>query len=156
MFPRLETPEEVRAALAHLWYPRAGIVVSRYNGLAASAATASRRRSQRGIFGRRPSGVRHALENLDEIAALDGVDALFIGPADLSAALGVAGHWSIQCSRTPSTRSSRRQPGTTSRRHLRGRSHQVPILPQPGISLPLRRFGLVVTTWCGLEALHLD
>jgi len=32
-----------------------------------------------------------ALENLDEIAALDGVDALFIGPADLSAALGVAG-----------------------------------------------------------------
>jgi len=31
---------------------------------------------------------REALDNLDEIAAVDGVDVLFIGPADLSIALG--------------------------------------------------------------------
>lgn len=32
------------------------------------------------------------LENLDEIAALDGVDGVFIGPADLSASMGHAGN----------------------------------------------------------------
>jgi len=34
-----------------------------------------------------------ALEDADEIAALDGVDLLFIGPADLSLALGVPGQF---------------------------------------------------------------
>jgi 2-keto-3-deoxy-L-rhamnonate aldolase RhmA len=34
-----------------------------------------------------------ALKNLDQIAALEGLDVLFIGPADLSAALGVAGQY---------------------------------------------------------------
>ena len=31
---------------------------------------------------------QEGLDNLDEIAAVDGVDGVFIGPADLSAALG--------------------------------------------------------------------
>ena len=31
------------------------------------------------------------VENLDEIAAVDGVDAIFVGPADLSATMGVPG-----------------------------------------------------------------
>jgi 2-keto-3-deoxy-L-rhamnonate aldolase RhmA len=34
-----------------------------------------------------------ALKNLDEIAALDGVDVLFIGPADLSMELGIFGQF---------------------------------------------------------------
>ncbi|WP_394743126.1 HpcH/HpaI aldolase family protein [Natronococcus roseus] len=33
------------------------------------------------------------LENVDEIAAVDGIDALFVGPADLSGALGVFAEW---------------------------------------------------------------
>jgi 2-keto-3-deoxy-L-rhamnonate aldolase RhmA len=32
-----------------------------------------------------------ALKNIDEIAAVDGVDAVFIGPSDLSASLGYGG-----------------------------------------------------------------
>ena len=32
-----------------------------------------------------------AVENIDSIAAVDGIDAVFIGPYDLSASLGVAG-----------------------------------------------------------------
>ena len=32
-----------------------------------------------------------ALDNLDAIAAVDGVDGVFIGPADLSASMGFAG-----------------------------------------------------------------
>ena len=34
---------------------------------------------------------RAALENLEAIAAVDGIDALFIGPSDLSADLGFLG-----------------------------------------------------------------
>ena len=34
-----------------------------------------------------------AIDQADEIAALDGVDLLFIGPADLSLALGVVGQY---------------------------------------------------------------
>lgn len=33
------------------------------------------------------------VENIDEIAAVDGVDCLWIGPADLSCSLGVAGEF---------------------------------------------------------------
>ena len=33
------------------------------------------------------------LANVDEIAAVDGVDALFVGPADLSGSLGVFAQW---------------------------------------------------------------
>jgi len=93
MFPRLETPEEVRAALAHLWYPpRGDRGIAGYNR--------ARRFGGDGLTGDEVNeGILAvvqvesvtALENLDEIAALDGVDALFIGPADLSEALGVAG-----------------------------------------------------------------
>jgi len=36
---------------------------------------------------------RTGLDNADEIAAVDGVDAVFVGPADLSANLGVFGEW---------------------------------------------------------------
>ena len=36
-----------------------------------------------------PTGV----ENAGDIAALDGIDALFVGPADLSASLGVFAEW---------------------------------------------------------------
>ena len=34
---------------------------------------------------------REALDNLDEIAAVDGIDGVFIGPADLHASLGHVG-----------------------------------------------------------------
>jgi 4-hydroxy-2-oxoheptanedioate aldolase len=34
---------------------------------------------------------REALDNLEAIAAVDGVDGIFIGPADLSASLGHVG-----------------------------------------------------------------
>lgn len=36
---------------------------------------------------------RTGLENVEEIAAVDGIDALFVGPADLSGALGVFAEW---------------------------------------------------------------
>ncbi|MFB6092636.1 MAG: HpcH/HpaI aldolase/citrate lyase family protein [Haloquadratum sp.] len=36
------------------------------------------------------------VENVEEIAAVDGVDALFIGPVDLSASLGVFGEYTAE------------------------------------------------------------
>lgn len=36
---------------------------------------------------------REILDHLDEVAALDGVDALFIGPSDLSMSLGIFGQF---------------------------------------------------------------
>jgi 4-hydroxy-2-oxoheptanedioate aldolase len=36
---------------------------------------------------------RKGLENLEAIAAVDGIDGMFVGPADLSASLGHLGNW---------------------------------------------------------------
>jgi len=93
MFPRLETPEEVTAAVRHLRYPPAGDRgVATYNRVY--------------DFGLRPEGLetandgvlgivqvesRRALASIAEIAAIPGVDVLFVGPRDLSHDLGVPG-----------------------------------------------------------------
>jgi 2-keto-3-deoxy-L-rhamnonate aldolase RhmA len=93
MFPRLDTPDEVRAAVSHLWYPPQGDRgIATYN-----------RARQFGGDTRSSSDVNDellcivqietskALENVQEIAASPGVDVLFVGPSDLSAALGCPG-----------------------------------------------------------------
>lgn len=93
MFPRIDSAEQARAAVATLHYPPAGQRgVATYNRAAG--------------FGTRPEaidGARElvlgvvqiespaAVEAAEEIAALDGVDVLFIGPGDLSHALGIRG-----------------------------------------------------------------
>ena len=66
MLPRLNSAAEVNAVLTHLRYPPAG-----------DRGVATYNRACR--FG------------LDDIAAIDGVDVLFIGPRDLSHDLGVPG-----------------------------------------------------------------
>jgi 2-keto-3-deoxy-L-rhamnonate aldolase RhmA len=93
MFPRLDTPEEVRAAVAHLWYPPHGDRgVATYNrarrfggDLRDSAAVND---EVVGIVQIESAG---ALANVASIAAIPGVDVLFVGPSDLSTSLGVPG-----------------------------------------------------------------
>ncbi len=93
MFPRLNTPEEVRDAVSHLWYPPKGDRgVAGYN-----------RARQFGGDGRDATEVNDALvgivqietlgalENVSSIAAVPGVDVLFVGPSDLSTAMGIPG-----------------------------------------------------------------
>ena len=60
-----------------------------------------------------------ALAQVDSIAATPGIDALFIGPYDLSTTLsgGKAQTWSPKSS-APSTRSARRRPKPARFRHL--------------------------------------
>ncbi len=93
MFPRLNSVEEVKAAVHHLWYPPAGD---------RGAATYNRARHFGGD-GRTTADVNDsilgvvqietlgALEQVGEIAAIPGVDVLFVGPSDLSTALGIPG-----------------------------------------------------------------
>jgi 2-keto-3-deoxy-L-rhamnonate aldolase RhmA len=93
MFPRLNAPDEVADAVSHLWYPPQGD---------RGVATYNRARHFGGDT-RTTSDVNEellcvvqietssALSSVTGIAATPGVDVLFVGPGDLSAALGCPG-----------------------------------------------------------------
>src|SRR5690349_1259390 len=93
MLPRLETVDEVRAAVAHLRYPpRGDRGVATYNracrfGLDPGAL----QRADDEVLGIVQIESGRAVSNAEEIAAVDGVDVLFVGPRDLSHDLGVPG-----------------------------------------------------------------
>lgn len=93
LVPMVDTPEQAAQIVRSMRYPPDGV-----RGMA--GARASR-------WGRYPdypkeanarvcllvqAETRQALDNLDAIAALDGVDGVFIGPADLSASMGHVGN----------------------------------------------------------------
>ena len=91
MVPRLDKPDEVAAVLTHLRYPPHGDRgVATYNrscrwGLDRLPLT-DRTQNTLGVI---QIETLAALDAVDEIAAQDGVDVLFVGPLDLSFALGV-------------------------------------------------------------------
>ena len=93
MLPRLDSASEVAAALMHLRYPPAGDRgVATYNracrfGLDPAALDRADRETLCVVQIESAAAVAAA----DDIAALDGVDVLFIGPRDLSHDLGVPG-----------------------------------------------------------------
>jgi 2-dehydro-3-deoxyglucarate aldolase/4-hydroxy-2-oxoheptanedioate aldolase len=93
MLPRMDTAEEVRQAARHLRYPPAGDRgVATYNracrfGLDPGALA----RADAEVLGVVQVESASAVEQVDEIAAIDGVDVLFVGPQDLSHNLGVPG-----------------------------------------------------------------
>ncbi len=93
LVPMVDTVEEAERALASTRYPTSGI-----RGVSAG--------TRANHYGKDTDYFAHAnnevclilqiesvlgLSNLEQIAALDGVDALFIGPGDLAAALGHLG-----------------------------------------------------------------
>lgn len=92
MLPRLDTAAEVREAVRHLRYPPMGDRgVATYNracrfGLDPGAL--DRAGEILGVIQIESAG---ALAEVEAIAALDGVDVLFVGPRDLSHDLGVPG-----------------------------------------------------------------
>ncbi len=90
MVPQVNTPEEARAVVAACRYPPLGI-----RG-AAGGTRASSYGVDMGYFGRAADELLvmvqvetpQAVENAAAIAAVDGVDVVFIGPRDLSAYMG--------------------------------------------------------------------
>jgi 4-hydroxy-2-oxoheptanedioate aldolase len=93
MLPRLNNAVEVNAVLTHLRYPPAGDRgVATYNracrfGLDPDALDRAERETLCVVQIESAEAVAEA----DAIAAIDGVDVLFIGPRDLSHDLGVPG-----------------------------------------------------------------
>ena len=93
MLPRLDTAAEVKTALRHLRYPPNGDRgVATYNracrfGLDPAALD----RANSDVLGVVQIESVQAVDQVEQIAALDGVDVLFVGPRDLSHDLGVPG-----------------------------------------------------------------
>ena len=115
LIPMVDTAAAAQALVAATRYPPLGI-----RGVGASVARAAR-------WGRVSDYMHHAdelicllvqaetitaLGNLDEIAQVDGVDGVFIGPADLSASMGHpgnAGHPEVQFAICDAIKRIRRQ-----------------------------------------------
>lgn len=95
--PMVETAEHARALAARVRYPGTGLRGSAFStraaGYGAFGGAAHTQRSNDGIslivMIETPLGVANAAE----IAAVDGVDAVFVGPNDLSHAMGHGSDW---------------------------------------------------------------
>jgi len=93
LVPYVQTPEEARAAVAATRYPPQGIrgvaVTHRANRYGRVKDYFRRANDEICVLLQIETGL--ALQNLEAIAAVEGVDGLFIGPSDLAAALGHLG-----------------------------------------------------------------
>jgi 4-hydroxy-2-oxoheptanedioate aldolase len=93
LVPMVDTPEQARALVQACRYPPDGI-----RGMAGARASRWGRYPRYSVEANAQicllvqAETRLALSNLDAIAATDGVDGVFIGPADLSASLGHVGN----------------------------------------------------------------
>ncbi len=90
MVPRVETVEQVRAVVRHMAYPPLGDRgVATYNRSVAWGGAVQVLAEPRSAACIIQIETLAALQAVEGIAAVDGVDVLFVGPLDLSFALGV-------------------------------------------------------------------
>lgn len=95
LVPMVESAEQARELVRAMHYPPNGI-----RGVGSALARASRWNSIPGYLDKADAQMcllvqienLEGLARLDEIVAVDGVDGVFIGPADLSAAMGHRGN----------------------------------------------------------------
>ncbi|WP_027910475.1 4-hydroxy-2-oxoheptanedioate aldolase [Pseudomonas sp. URMO17WK12:I4] len=95
LVPMVESAEQARELVRAMHYPPSGI-----RGVGSALARASRWNSIPGYLDKADEQMcllvqienLEGLARLDEIVAVDGVDGVFIGPADLSAAMGHRGN----------------------------------------------------------------
>lgn len=94
MCPRINNPQEAQRAADAMRYPPDGVRgvahMVRATNFGANAADylASSKDTLVGIV---QVESEQALNSVDDIAAIDGIDVLFVGPSDLSMALGIFG-----------------------------------------------------------------
>jgi 2-dehydro-3-deoxyglucarate aldolase/4-hydroxy-2-oxoheptanedioate aldolase len=94
--PRLDTAAQAEEAVSFLRYPPGGVrgVALRTRGARlGTVGHADVGSLNAGIVGIVQIETPSALREADGIAALDGVDVLFVGPADLSHSLGIPGQF---------------------------------------------------------------
>lgn len=95
LVPMVESAEQAQQLVKAMHYPPKGV-----RGVGSALARASRWNSIPGYLDHADEQMcllvqienKEGLANLDEIAAVEGVDGVFIGPADLSAAMGHRGN----------------------------------------------------------------
>lgn len=96
MCPRINNLEEAKQAVSALLYPPEGsrgvAKMVRATGFGKDF-DAYRTQAKDNILGVLQIETVEVLDHLDTIAALEGIDVLFIGPADLSMALGIFGQF---------------------------------------------------------------
>lgn len=91
LVPLVSTEAQARDAVSYAKYPPAGVrgaaaaAGSRYGGELASYLRSANAETLVGV----QIETKAALDNLEAIAAVDGVDVLFVGPQDLTLSLGL-------------------------------------------------------------------
>ncbi|TDQ59794.1 5-dehydro-4-deoxy-D-glucarate aldolase [Mesocricetibacter intestinalis] len=94
LVPYVESKEDALQAVASTRYPPVGIrgvsVSHRNNGYATIPDYFKRINDNIGVIVQIES--QQGVDNAEEIAAVEGVDCIFVGPGDLSAALGYLGN----------------------------------------------------------------
>jgi 4-hydroxy-2-oxoheptanedioate aldolase len=95
MFPRIDTAEEAKAAVAAMRYPPAGVRGVAFSNRACGYGSNSRpyMAGSHALLTIVQIESSTAVANSEAIADLEGVDVLFIGPADLSHSLGILGNF---------------------------------------------------------------
>lgn len=96
MCPRIKIPSEAEKAARALKYQPEGDRGVAKLVRAAHYGTNFKEyveKTQNDIVGIIQIEMEETLHNLDTIARIDGVDVLFVGPLDLSTALGILGQW---------------------------------------------------------------
>jgi 4-hydroxy-2-oxoheptanedioate aldolase len=94
--PRLDTADQAREAVTFLRYPpdgQRGVALLTRGARLGTVAHADVASLNRDIVGIVQIETPSALHEADAIAAIDGVDVLFVGPADLSHSLGIPGQF---------------------------------------------------------------
>lgn len=94
MIPMVHTVEDAQRIVAAMHYPPRGV-----RGVGSALARSSRWNGVKNYLANASDTISltvqiesaQAVENAAEIAALDGVDAVFVGPADLAASMGLLG-----------------------------------------------------------------
>lgn len=96
MYPQIQSTEEAQAAVEGMYYPphgrRGAAYMVRATGYGGDFDTYSKQLKDQLVSMVQIETVG-ALKAVKEIAALPLVDVLFVGPSDLSLALGVFGQW---------------------------------------------------------------
>ncbi len=94
MFPRVNTAAEAATVVAAMRYPREGVrgvaQMIRATQFGADFAEYQRQAAERLVCIAQIE-TPEAVENVEAIAAVEGVDVLFIGPSDLSMSMGIFG-----------------------------------------------------------------
>jgi len=93
LVPYVQTPDEARAAVAATRYPPQGVrgVAVNHRGNRFGRVKDYYKRIGEEICVLVQIETRLALQNIEAIAAVEGIDGLFIGPSDLAAAFGHVG-----------------------------------------------------------------